>query len=56
MTVTKPSGNLEKFGLMRLIIVPDRLHTFLAKMHLSVCAFLSQIFYQTGMKDLLSER
>lgn len=53
MTVTKPRGHLEKFGLIMSIIVPDTDRACLAKMYLSVCAFLSKIFYQTGMKDLL---
>lgn len=53
MTVTKPRGHLEKSGLIRSIIVPDTDHACYAKMNLSVCAFLSKILYQTGMKDPL---
>jgi len=56
MSVAKLHGNMEKFGLMRFIIVTDIVHAFLSKIHLSVCAFLSKILYQTGMKDLLWDR
>lgn len=37
MTVIKQSGNLEKFGLTGLIIVPDRVHAFLPTMLLLIC-------------------
>lgn len=43
MTVIKQSGNLEKFGLMGLIIVPDRVRAFLPTMLLLICALLCAV-------------